>query len=169
MKNIKILSVMFLFSIFVLSCTNNMSTQGQIDLTENIIGNYKGNLKDLNDSYKDYPTDVLIERLSNNTIKMTLHCDIMDTTINFDIYQYMDSLMVCLNGENFENHYGHSKTGKHHMMGDGEMYDWMHHLDEDHEAGEMHYGGFNMDMRSFKYQFTDDKDNVNYVFEGIKQ
>lgn len=169
MKNIKLTVIVFMLSILIMSCTDHMLGLGEIDLTENIIGKYEGKLFDLDESNNNYDAEVFIERMSNNSIKMSLNCEIMDTAITFDLFENQDSLMVCFNGEDFENHYGHGRSGVQHMMNNNEMYNWMHHLDEDHEFGEMHYGGFDMNMHSFRYEFMDADNRSEYVFEGEKR
>lgn len=169
MKNIKVALVLCLLSIIIVSCSDNMTTHGQNDLIEDVIGKYEGNLRDLTNSNKEYSAEVLINKISNTSIEMILLCEIMDTTIIFDVYHNSDSLMICFTDEDFEHHYGHGRSEMNHMMNDGDMWDWMHHLDEDHEPGENHFGGFDMDHHSFNYNFYNLEDErVEYMFEGVK-
>jgi len=55
------------------------------------------------------------------------------------------------------------------MMGDmmnGET-EWMHHLDDEHNEGDEHYGGFDMQHNTFGYQFR--MGNETMTFQGTKQ
>ena len=117
-----------------------------------------------------------VSLLSNNQIQ--IHClgvDI-DTTFMLDYYEHNDSVMVCLTGEDFENMYGHM-LGEGHMMG-GMMGDrnngdteWMHHMDDEHEDGDEHFGGFNMQEGTFTYSFQMMEGSTPYYlkFHGVKE
>lgn len=156
--------------ISLISCTENATNSDNLNLTENISGTYVGSLIDNNQNNIEYNAEVEISQLSETSIDMVLHCEIMDTTISFDVYRNDDSIMVCLEGEDFEECYGHSKSGHHHMMDDDDKWDWMHHLNEDHDPGDKHYGSFDNDKHTFTYRFTNEQNTaIEYVFEGIKQ
>jgi len=107
-----------------------------------------------------------------------VHCygDELDTTLMLDYYGNNDSIMVCLTGNQFENMYGHM-SGQGHMsggmMGDrvnGET-EWMHHLREEHHAGDEHFGGFDMLNNTFGFSFKMMKGDLPYnlKFQGVKQ
>ena len=54
-------------------------------------------------------------------------------------------------------------------MHDGET-EWMHHMDEEHDERDEHFGGFSMTNHSFSYIFqmnrNDSSDDLH--FQGIK-
>ncbi len=114
----------------------------------------------------------------NNDHQIQIHCfgEEIDTTFMLDYYHHNDSVMVCLTSENFEGRYGHM-LGEDHMrggmMGDiqnGES-EWMHHMNDEHEPGDLHFGGFDMDMGTFSYSFEmmDGSTPYNLVFNGNKE
>ncbi|MFO7790983.1 MAG: hypothetical protein R6V32_10465, partial [Bacteroidales bacterium] len=91
-------------------------------------------------------------------------------------YEHHDSAYVCFTGERFEEMYGHM-LGKGHMMGgmmgdigNGET-EWMHHMDEEHDEGDEHFGGFDMDHHTFSYTFhMNDGHEPRFMhFEGVKE
>jgi len=99
-----------------------------------------------------------------------------DTTLVLDYYPHNDSVMVCLTGDDFYHMYGH-RLGQGHMSGgmmgdksEGES-DWMHHLDDEHSAGDEHFGGFDLSERSFTYSFKMMEGNTPYYvkFYGVKE
>ena len=76
-----------------------------------------------------------------------------------------------MTGDDFNNEYGHMNG---HMMGHG-MHettgtDWMHHLEDEHENGDQHYGMFDLENHSFEYSFKMmHNDSVYYRnFQGIR-
>ena len=110
--------------------------------------------------------------------RIEVHCfgEEIDTTFLLNYYGHNDSIMVCLTGTDFEHHYGHM-LGQGHMgggmmsdMGNGDT-EWMHHLNDEHEEGDEHFGGFNMHEKSFTYSFRMMDGSTPYYlrFHGIKQ
>ena len=74
----------------------------------------------------------------------------MDTTFVLNHYEHNDSVMVCLNGEAFEEMYGHM-MGHGGNMGNGNSggmmggmnngsSEWMNHMNNEHEEGDEHFG-----------------------------
>lgn len=65
-----------------------------------------------------------------------MHCfgETLDTTFMLDYYENNDSVMVCLTGNDFTTMYGHR-------------------LGEGHHSSDEHFGGFDMNERSFTYSF----------------
>lgn len=110
--------------------------------------------------------------------QIEVHCygEVIDTTFMLDYYEYNDSVMVCLTGDDFENMYGHM-LGDGHMMGGmmgdmgNEETEWMHHMNDEHEAGDEHFGGFNMQDGTFTYSFLmkDESSLYYFKFHGVKQ
>lgn len=110
-----------------------------------------------------------------NEIQVHTNSNGFDTTFVMNYYHHNDSAYVCYTGDDFEEMYGHM-LGDGHMGGmmddmhDGET-EWMHHMDEEHEEGDEHFGGFDMNDHSFSYTFqmnrNDTSDDMH--FQGIKQ
>ena len=110
--------------------------------------------------------------------QIEVHCygQEIDSTLMLDYYEHNDSIMVCLTGEDFTNMYGHG-LGQGHMSGgmmgdnnEGDS-DWMHHMDDEHLAGDEHFGGFNLDEGSFTYSFKMMEGSSPYYlkFHGVKE
>ena len=115
--------------------------------------------------------------LMNDTL-MEVHCfgvDI-DTTFMLGYYEHNDSILVCLTGDDFENMYGHM-LGEGHMgggmMGDSQNGEsqWAHHMHDEHNAGDEHFGGFDMHEMTFTYSFImmDESSPYYLRFHGVKQ
>ncbi|BAX82417.1 hypothetical protein GQR60_00735 [Labilibaculum sp. A4] len=105
--------------------------------------------------------------------QIQIHCSggELDTTFMLDYYQHSDSVFVCHTGEEFEQIYGHMK-GENHMAG-GMMSDlqngeteWMHHLSDEHEEDDEHFGNFDMRHNTFNYLFK--MSDGDYQFMGTK-
>ncbi len=114
-----------------------------------------------------------IRKTGNELIEVHLYSDSMDTTFVLNHYENNNSVLVCLNGDDFENMYGHM-LGQGHanggMMGDmqnGET-EWTHHLSDEHQEGDEHYGGFEMQTHTFGYQLNmmDGTNSYNLKFQG---
>lgn len=110
-----------------------------------------------------------------NEIQVHCYAEGLDTTFMMNYYMDNDSAYVCYTGDDFKEMYGHM-LGMGHMGGmmddmhDGET-EWMHHMNEEHEEGDEHFGGFDMASKSFSYTFqmnrNDSSDDLH--FQGIKQ
>jgi hypothetical protein len=110
--------------------------------------------------------------------QIEVHCygDVLDTTFMLNYYDNHDSVMVCLTGDNFEEMYGHMLGSGHTMggmMGDitnGET-EWMHHMDDEHDHDDEHFGGFNMGNHTFSYTFRmmDGDNPYSLMFHGSKE
>ncbi len=123
----------------------------------------------------------MVSRMGNNQIEVHCFGEEIDTTFILDYYDHNDSVMVCLTGDNFEHMYGHM-LGEGHMgggmMGGGMMDDiqngeseWMHHMNDEHEEGDEHFGGFDMGDHTFTYSFKMMEGSTPYYlrFHGVKQ
>lgn len=101
--------------------------------------------------------------------QIEVHCydEDFDITIMLDFYHHNDSINVCLTGNDFENMYGH-KSGHGDMNGNMQSNgtEWMQHLNNEHQNGDEHFGGFDMQDHSFNYTFK--MDNGDFHFQGIK-
>jgi len=110
--------------------------------------------------------------------QIQIHCfgEEIDTTFILDYYEHNDSIMVCLTGEDFEHMYGHMLGSGHmdgSMMGDihkGET-EWMHHMNDEHKPGDLHFGGFDMNKGTFTYSFPMMDGSTPYYlkFQGAKE
>ena len=170
MKNIKSsLSVLALILFSFSSCSEHPSYMDNVDLTKDIVGDYIGYMAIGNSSDQNVPATVNINKLTSSSVEVNFQCEVLDTMIIFDLYENMDSVMVCLTGDDFNNHYGHSKSGMHHIGDNDDMNDWGHHMDDDHQSGDRHFGGFDMINHTFNFSFWDDmQKNIEYKFEGKK-
>ena len=99
-----------------------------------------------------------VSMMGDNQIEVHCFGEEIDTTFMLDYYGYGDSIMVCLTGGDFEGMYGHMLGDGH--MGGGMMGDiqngesqWMHHMNDEHNDGDEHFGGFNMGEHTFTYSF----------------
>ncbi len=117
-----------------------------------------------------------ISMMGENQILVHCYGNVIDTTIVLNYFEHNDSVKVCLSGDDFENEYGHM-FGEGHMSG-GMMGDmssgetqWMHHMIDEHDEGDEHFGGFNMSNGSFSYSFRMmDGSTPSYLkFHGIKE
>ena len=122
-----------------------------------------------------------ISLMGDNQIEVHCFGEDIDTTFMLDYYEHNDSIMVCLTGDDFEHIYGHM-LGEGHMGGgmmDGGMMgdiqndetEWVHHMNDEHEEGDEHFGGFDMHEMTFTYSFKMiDGSTPNYLrFHGVKQ
>ncbi len=117
-----------------------------------------------------------VTMMEDDLIEVHCHGDQLDTTFMLNYYDHNDSIIVCNTGVDFENLYGHMLVSGHMgggMMGDiqqGET-EWMHHLNEEHDDEDEHFGGFNMDEGMFTYTFRmmDQTHQYNLTFQGTKE
>jgi len=104
----------------------------------------------------------------------------IDTTFMLNYYANNDSIMVCLTGNDFMHMYGHM-LGEGHMGGSGHMGDmmgdiqpgeteWTHHMSDEHQPGDLHFGGFDVKMGTFTYsmQMMDGDSPYYLTFNGAK-
>ena len=117
-----------------------------------------------------------ITKIRKGTIEVHLYNVELDTTFMLNVYEHQDSVQVCFTGDDFENMYGH-KMGQGHISG-GMMNDiqndeteWMHHLNDEHQEGDEHFGGFDMQNHTFRYRFNllDEGISKEFQFEGQKE
>ncbi len=132
----------------------------------------ESSLKSALDEGQDDDATADIIDMGDGIIEVHCYGAEFDTTLLLNYYDHNDSVMVCNTGADFESMYGHS-LGQGHMggglMGDmnnGES-NWMHHMSDEHEAGDEHFGGFNMENHSFEYTFL--TGNGSYHFQGNKE
>lgn len=69
------------------------------------------------------------------------------------------------------------KVNMDHMLSGGHMHSnenetqWEHHMEDEHDDGDIHFGGFDMDHHTFFYSFRMmENDSVYYInFQGEKE
>jgi hypothetical protein len=113
-----------------------------------------------------------ITAINDDLIEVHCYSTVLDTTFMLNIYSHNDSVNVCLTGSDFTNMYGHM-LGQGHMGGMMEdiangQTNWMHHMNDEHQTSDEHFGGFNLDDHSFGYRIKMmDGDNPYYWnFQG---
>ena len=152
------------------------------DSRESVEGIYAGTLSSgnksadaLNSSNEEYEVTAEVSMTSNDQLEVDWDSQHMDTTIRFNHYNHNDSVLICFTGEDFENMYGHM-LGEGHMSGghmsdmhDGET-EWMHHMADEHDEGDEHFGGFDMQHHTFTYHFEmmDGDTPYSLTFQGDK-
>ena len=103
-----------------------------------------------------------------NQIQVHCYGEDFDASINLNVYHDGNDIRVCLTGDDFENMYGHM-LGQGHMM-HGNMQnnetEWMHHLNDEHQEGDEHFGNFDMQHHTFNYTFQ--MSNRDFHFQGTK-
>lgn len=117
-----------------------------------------------------------IIKIGNEMIQVHLYNDEMDTTFMLNYYEDMYNINVCLTGDEFENMYGHmlglghTNGGMMNHMQNGET-EWMHHLNDEHQESDEHFGGFDMLNHTFRYRFNllDGGISKEFQFEGQKE
>ncbi len=180
MKNARLLVVMSAAVLIGLT-----SCQESVDLSVSTVdGIYRGSLT-YESSLKSTSvagtgsSDAIAEVTDLGDGQIEVHCfgDEMDTTFILNSYEHNNMVMVCLDGEAFEQMYGH-------MMGSGQWNngmnhsggmrssngsrnsEWLDHMENDHSEGDEHFGGFNMTERTFDY--TIEAEDGDYHFLGTK-
>jgi len=117
----------------------------------------------------------VVSKSGNDLIEVHCFGNEIDTTFMLNYYENHDSIMVCLTDSAFEHMYGHM-NGQGHMgggmMGDitkGET-EWQHHMEDEHQQGDEHFGGFDMGNKTFGYHFKMMDGNMPYNlnFQGQK-
>lgn len=147
---------------------------------QEVEGVYQGTLTSVTKKSGNGITDQIeatseISITGENEIQVHCYAEGFDTTYVMNYYMDNDSAYVCFTGDHFEEMYGHM-LGAGHMGGmmdvmhRGET-QWMHHMDEEHDEGDEHFGGFDMKNHSFSYTFqmnrNDSSDDLH--FQGTKQ
>ncbi len=103
-----------------------------------------------------------------NQIQVYCHSENFETTLMLDLFNDNENFQVCLTGNDFEEMYEHmynfsSTHGG--MMNNANQ--WADHLNNNHEQGDQHFGGFDMRHNTFEYTFN--INGLNYHFQGVKQ
>jgi len=127
------------------------------------------------DDANENPGTAIVSMMGNNQIEVHCFGEEIDTTFMLDYYEHNDSIMVCLTGDDFKDMYGHMLGDGH--MGGGMMGDiqngesqWRHHMNDEHNEEDEHFGGFNMGEHTFTYSFKMMDGTTSYYlkFHGTK-
>jgi hypothetical protein len=164
-KNWKSLLTIIIVILFV-SCQKSDDI-GYNDVTGTYVGTLTSNLANKSsETMVTKDATVVVNRVGNQ-IQVNCYAEDFDTTIMLGTYNHNDEVMVCLTGEEFENMYGHM-LGQGHMNGNMQNNgtEWMQHLSNEHQEGDEHFGGFDMQHHSFNYTFR--MSNGDYHFQGTR-
>lgn len=173
MKRSKILVVggLFIISMFMLSCQENEVLPGTIDPVGSVAGTYKGTITD-NSTGQVYEAAADVKKSGDSIVEIHCYSDALDSTFVMEVFENGDNMMLCNVGDDFENQYGHPGMKEHHNMmgGDSEGRNWMHHMEEEHDQDDEHFGEFDMGDHTFSYDFVmeDNHANATLQFKGIK-
>ncbi len=177
MKKIKLIITTALSVVVLAACEKSDNVSAQ-DIEGNYVGTITGfeNAKSETGVNTSEAAIAEIRKSSNELIEVHLYSDGMDTTFVLNYYEHNNSTLVCFNGDDFENMYGHM-LGQGHtsggMMGDmqnGET-EWTHHFNEEHQDGDEHFGGFEMQTHTFDYQLNmmNGTNSYNLKFQGKRE
>ena len=177
MKTTKKIGFIAAVVLFTLSACNKKD-----DLQVNTIdGTYTGTITEATlkststTSGSTYNATAEVTKSGQNRIQVHFWGGDMDTTLMLDYYDNHDSIMVCLNDSDYEAMYGqnHMGSGMSSGMGGGMMGNnpnngtqWGNYMSGSHQAGQLHYGGFDLMGQSFGYTFRMQQGDLN--FQGVK-
>ena len=164
-KNWKSLLTIIIVILFV-SCQKSDDI-GYNDVTGTYVGTLTSNLANKSSEIAVTKDATVVVNRVGNQIQVNCYAEDFDTTIMLGTYNHNDEVMVCLTGEEFENMYGHM-LGQGHMNGNMQNNgtEWMQHLNNEHQEGDEHFGGFDMQHHSFNYTFR--MSNGDYHFQGTR-
>lgn len=177
MKQIRILTIIMVIMVLIIAACEPSSDSS--NLSNEIEGTYTGSLtssiKIGNNGQLSDHAFVEIRRISNDLIEVHMYDEDLDSLFMLNYYDHLDSTLVCLTGNDFEAMYGHMLGEDHsggNMMGhmQNNETEWMHHLNDDHNEGDEHFGGFDRQMQTFEYRFTMKREQIRYemLFQGQK-
>ena len=177
MKKIKLIIATALSVVVLAACDKS----DDVSVLE-VDGNYVGTLTGFDDAKSETGVNTNqaaiaeIRKTGKGLIEVHLYSDSIDTTFVLNYYEHNNSALVCNNGDDFENIYGHM-LGQGHtnggMMGDMQNSEtqWTHHLSDEHQDGDEHFGGFDMQTHTFEYQLNmiDGTSSYRLNFLGKKE
>ncbi|MGA9590890.1 MAG: hypothetical protein WBV11_13765 [Salegentibacter sp.] len=140
---------------------------------DTIEGTYNGTITSTNIQFtKAAATEAKAEVRITGDHQIQVHCTAqnLDTIFMLNYYQNMGDYEVCLTGEAFEHMYGHMPGNGMGGMMNSNQSEWMYHLQNEHQPGDEHFGGFHMQDHSFEYLFRmmDGDQPYGLQFRGIK-
>lgn len=176
MKTIRLFTISTSLLIVVLAaCEKSESISDKV-----IEGNYVGTISKIDNIdgtilNLEEGASADITKIGNETIQIHFNSAVTDTTFVLNYYEDIDSVYVCFTGEDFENMYGHmlgqghSNGGMMSDMQNGET-EWVHHMNDEHQEDDEHFGGFDMLNHTFEYNFKRTEEGITYnmIFQGEK-
>lgn len=166
-QSIKHWNLLFSLVVVLLSSCEKSENVDLNDITGTYTGTLTSNLTTrLSQTNLVQPATMMVSNFGN---QIKIHClaENFDATAVLETYKHHDSIMICLTGEAFKNMYGHALhqgNMDNHMQTNGT--EWMQHLNNEHQLGDEHFGGFDMQHHSFSYRFK--MSNDDFYFEGFK-
>lgn len=174
MKRIKKIRLIATTLLFVLAACH----ESELISHKVIEGNYIGTLTKIDspgETILNIEEDAISEitKIGNETIQVHINSVEVDTTFMLNYYEDINNIRVCFTNDEFENMYGHMLGQGHNsggMMDDmqNNETDWMHHLNDEHQNGDEHFGSFDMLNNIFEYRFeiTEGGLTHNMIFQG---
>ena len=171
MKNLKrrnLKTILFVSLVLTLIACEKSDDLNLSDITGTYTGTLTTDVSGKSSSLKTANTATAIVSMFGDKIEVHCVSENFNETIMLEIYNHNDSIKVCLTGSDFETMYGHALGHHGNMNGNmGNMStDWMQHMNDEHEQGDEHFGGFNMENNSFGYTFR--MHNGEFYFQGLK-
>ena len=167
MKTIKIVLGIALASTVISCNTNNEVRPKQLN---QIIGTYEGTITS---SLSQIGVAATAEITSINDYNIRVHCYSvkLDTTLSLGLYPDGNMMRVCFTGTDFMNQYGHNMSTGSQMMGNmANGTSWQQHMSAEHKPGDLHYGYFDMNAKTFNYIFniTGTPNSYSQHFMGMR-
>lgn len=163
-------SILIIIIAFAISSCEKQDSNNPPNLASEVTGTYKGSFTPSDQPDKSEDAILVVTKVDDHLINIDLMSEYMDTTFMMNLYDHTDSIMVCFTGDRFNEEYGHHLEEGHHMMGDGNDWGWMHHIEEQHDGGDDHFGGFDMNHNTFLYKMMRESEpGVYYQFEGKRE
>lgn len=173
MKNSRKLVTVAFLSLFILVACEKKEELSVNSIVGTYVGTYSAESGTKSSPALQGNTEATTEitNIGDGQIQVYCYGSEIDTTFMLNYFEHNDSILVCLTGNDFENRYGHM-YGSGHMTG-GMMSDiqsgeteWTHHMNDEHIAGDEHFGGFDMKHNTFSYTF--EMNDGDYHFQGTK-
>ena len=164
---ITLLISLSVLSIVLISCSKDDLT---IQYLDEVVGNFEGYVTyDNGNTIDSFVASAEITKKGDSQILFHCQTSLFDTTLVMDLFENGDRLEMCLTGDDFFNMYGH-QVGERHM---GHMTNnqnsWSHHMDDEHEDGDQHFGGFYHKNGHMDYTFLIGVQKDEYTFYGSKK
>ena len=158
MKTINLILIMAFSAtmLIITSCSKEESEEKSptaLDYINDIIGTYEGIYVESDGLKSSDSAHAIVRHMGGLLLEIHCYGELLDTTFNMNIYANHDSLMLCSTGAAFANMYGHELGGSHMNHHENSTTEWMHHMEDEHDNGDIHYGGFNMSNHSMDYTF----------------
>jgi len=176
-----------------MSCEkDNKTPAGNINdtpivLADEVVGNYSGLI--VNSSTDQSQSAVLVVNAINDSV-VTLSCiaNGIDTTIMVQLYENSQQINVCFLGQDFYNQYGYNLNNNDFCTSKPEGWNndwcmnnncwggqdqwnaWTNHQNSQHNQGDVHFGGFDLENISCNYGFQFSSPDSSWIetFTGTR-